>query len=375
MRLRRRPRFDTLQNEVRKRGRSWGRWVYLALVLGLALWLLDSFLGDYIYLRAEGLVLRERVVLATQYPAAVVKLNVRQGWNVRPGKVVARLRSQYIEESLAKLHAQLAGVVTSAAELSIRDKVNDALYPLAQNRYQIARNARINSEGLLSQGLLAVNRHSELVKDEVMSAESRAQLAAERDVIGREAADVRAAIDASQSAISRLTELYGDGVIRSPVDGIVGSLEVSEGSVVREAEPLMEIFTGPPFVLAYVPEGTLYDVQKGDHIRIGVGLASYYGQVGQIYNLAGQLPKEFQQAFQPVNRARLIRVEFDPDQRDLPPLFAKTRLSAVGWLPAWLRRLVLYHLPLSTSSPAKEFSQCDRCSFTSAAKPENRDGS
>jgi len=35
MRLCRRPRFDTLQNEVRKRGRSWGRWVYLALVGGL----------------------------------------------------------------------------------------------------------------------------------------------------------------------------------------------------------------------------------------------------------------------------------------------------------------------------------------------------
>lgn len=375
MRLRRRPRLDTLQNEVRKRGRSWGRWVYLALVLGLLLWLLDSFLGDYIYLRAEGLVLRERVVLATQYPAAVVKLNVRQGWNVRPGKVVARLRSQYVEESLAKLHAQLAGVITSAAELSIRDKVNDALYPLAQNRYQIARSARINSEELLSQGLLAVNRHSDLIKDEVVSAESQAQLAAERDVIGREAADVRAAIDASQSAISRLTELYGDGVVRSTVDGIVGSLEVSEGSVVREAEPLMEIFTGPPFVLAYVPEGTLYDVQKGDHIRIGVGLASYHGQVSQIYNLAGQLPKEFQQAFQPVNRARLIRVDFDPDQRDLPPLFAKTRLSAAGWPPAWLRRFVLFHLPLSTSSPAQEFSQCHRCSFTSAARPENRDGS
>ena len=96
---------------------------------------------------------------------------------------------------------------------------------------------------------------------EVLSAESKAQLAGERDVIGREAADVRVAIEASQNAIRRLTELYGDGVINSPVTGIVGSLHLSEGSVVREAEPLMEIFTGPPFVLAYVP--ALYNVQKG----------------------------------------------------------------------------------------------------------------
>ena len=340
MRLRRRPRFDNLQNEIRKRGRLWGRWVYLALVLGLVCWVGDTFFGNYIYLRAEGLVLRERVVLATQYPAAVVELRVREGWNVTKGERLAQLRSQNVEESLAKLHAQLASVITHATELSIRNTVNNALYPLAQRRYEIARIARINSEGLVSQGLLAANRRSDLVKDEVAGAESQAQLAAERDVIAREAADVKAAVESSRSAIGRLTELYGDGVVNSPVDGIIGSLDVSEGSVVREAEPIMEIFSGPPFVLAYVPEGALYDVRVGDLISISVGFATYKGDVSQIYDLAGQLPKEFQQTFQPVNRARLIRVEFDRDQRNLPPLFAKTRLSAAGWPPDWLRRRI-----------------------------------
>jgi hypothetical protein len=57
--------------------------------------------------------------------------------------------------------------------------------------------------------------------------------------------------------------------------------------------------------------------------------------------MAGQLPKEFQQTFQSVDRARLIRVEFDPDQMNLPPLFAKTKLSAAGWPPDWLRQRLL----------------------------------
>jgi len=113
MRLRKRPRFDNLQNEVRKRGRSWGRWVYLALVLGLLFWVLDSFFGNYIYLRAEGLVLRERVVIATQYPAAVTELRVREGWNVTKGELLAQLRSQSVEERLAKLHAQLGKLCKS----------------------------------------------------------------------------------------------------------------------------------------------------------------------------------------------------------------------------------------------------------------------
>jgi hypothetical protein len=98
-----------------------------------------------------------------------------------------------------------------------------------------------------------------------------------------------------------------------------------------------------------VPEGALYDVQKGDRIRIGIGFGNYYGYVGHTYDMAGQLPKEFQQTFQPVRRERLIRVEFDPDQRDLPPLFAKTKLSATGWPPDWLRRLISSYLPVWTA--------------------------
>jgi hypothetical protein len=112
----------------------------------------------------------------------------------------------------------------------------------------------------------------------------------------------------------------------------------------------MEIFTGPPFILAYVPEGALYDVQEGDRVRVGIGLASYDGYVGQSYDLAGRLPKEFQQTFQPVNRARLIRVEFAQDQRDLPPLFAKAKVSAAGWPSDWLRRMVLRYVHFADAS-------------------------
>ena len=351
MRLRRRVRFDKLENEVRKRGRSWGRWAYLCLVLGLLCWVLDSFFGDYVYLRAEGLVLRERVVMATQFPAAIVELPVREGWNVERGQLLARLRSQSVEESLAKLHAQLAGVMTRATELSVRDKVDNAVFPLARHRYELARDARISSEELVSHRLLTTNRRSELVKDEVASAESQAQLAAERDALTREVGGIRAAIDSTQSAIKRLNDLYGEGIIDSPVSGIIGSLSASEGSVVREGEPIMEIFTGPPFVLAYVPEGALYDVQKGDHVRVGIGLTSFEGVVSQSFDIAGRLPKEFQQTFQPVNRARLIRVEFAPDQEGRPPLFAKARLSAAGWPSDWLRRTVSGYLYRANLAP------------------------
>src|SRR5690606_32333163 len=119
----------------------------------------------------------------------------------------------------------------------------------------------------------------------------------------------------------------------------VGYLHVAQGSVVQPGEPLMELFTGDSYILAYVPEGALYSLQPGDPIKIKVGLNTYFGKVGRLYPVAGQLPEEFQNTFQPVSRAQIVRVEFDPGQ-GRPALFAKTKLSAVGWPPAWLKRLL-----------------------------------
>jgi multidrug resistance efflux pump len=308
--------------------------------VGLLLaWIFDSFFGNLVYFRAEGLVLRERVVLATQYSAAVSELQVREGWLVSKGEPLARLRSQNVEESLAKLHSQMAAAVTRATELYVREKVNEAVYPLAERRVSITRDARIHSEELLDRQLLAVNRHAELLNNELVSALSEAQLRAEHEAFAKELSHVKVAIESSRNAIDRLNDLYRDGVVNSPVDGIIGYLQASEGSIVKEAEPLIEIFTGRSFVLAYVPEGGLYDVQTGDLVQVRVGLSTYRGHVARTFELAGQLPKEFQQSFQPINRARLIRVEFEEGQKE-PPLFAKTKLAAAGWPPDWIKRLV-----------------------------------
>ena len=105
MRLTRHPRIDTLQNEIRRRSHSWDRWIYFALVGAFLVWLFDMFAGDLFYLRANGLVLSNRIVLATQFTAQIDDLNVVEGGEVKTGQVVAHLRSKEAEETLAKLSA------------------------------------------------------------------------------------------------------------------------------------------------------------------------------------------------------------------------------------------------------------------------------
>lgn len=339
MRLRRRPRYDTLQNEVRRRGRSWGRWIYIGLLCGLALWIGNMFVGNLLYFRAEGLVMRDRVVLATQYPAEIQKLNVDQGEKITKGEVLAKVRSQKVEETLAQLYTDMAQSIGRATELEVRDKVYRAIYPIAQRRYREAHAAQVATDTMRNKMLITNDRRADLLKNEIDSAQEQTQIQAEQTTIAKNLPDLQAAVSASKAAVSRLQQIYGDGVLKAPNDGVVGYLHVADGSVVQPGEPLMELFTGKPYVLAYIPDGAIYTLKPGDPIQIRVGFSTYYGKLTEIFPVASQLPKEFQNTFQPVARAQVARIDFDPDQGS-PALFSKTKLSATGWPPAWLRRLI-----------------------------------
>lgn len=361
MRLRQRPRYDTLQNEIRARGRSWGRWVYLGLLAGLVIWAADMFVGNLIYFRAEGLVMRDRVVLATQYPAEVAKLNVTEGSRVAKGQVVAQVRSQRVEETLAQLYSDMAQSLSRVTELEVRSKVYQAVFPMVERRSNEARAARVKSEVLSYQSLMTTDRRAQLIKNEIDSAQEETQMTAEQATIAKNLPELIDAVSASRDAVSRLKANYADGVIRAPEDGVVGYLHVSNGSVIQPGEEMMELFTGNPYILAYVPDGALYTLKPGDRVNIHIGFDAYSGFVGQIFPVAGQLPKEFQNTFQPVARAQIVRIELDPGQRE-PVLFSKTRLTSADWLPSWLTRLFD-----RASTPAVTASSGDSYQSTEAA--------
>lgn len=339
VRLRRRSRFDTLQNEIRARGRSWGRWIYLGLLAALAIWIGDMFFGNLIYFRAEGLVMRDRVVLATQYPAEVVKLNVHEGSQVKKGEVLAEVRSQQVEETLAQLYAEAAQGISKATDLEVRAKVYDEISPMVKRRMEEATDALNQSETLRNQSLLTTSTRAELIKDELDSRQQEAQIRTERATIEKNLPKLQMAVDASRAALSRLQESYAGGLIRAPADGVVGYLTASAGTVIKPGDEIMELFTGKPYILAYVPDGTLYTLSPGDKVNIRIGFDRYSGYVQQIYPVAGELPKEFQNTFQPVARAQIVRIEFDPGQPN-PVLFSKTRLTSAEWLPGWVEKAI-----------------------------------
>jgi hypothetical protein len=96
------------------------------------------------------------------------------------------------------------------------------------------------------------------------------------------------------------------------------------------------------YVLAYLQTGTLYSVSAGDEVQITDGFVNARGRVSEVLPVAEQLPEEFRKVFQPRGRSQVARITLA--EGTTFPLFAKVRLSGIGWLSpgtfvrAWLER-------------------------------------
>lgn len=134
---------------------------------------------------------------------------------------------------------------------------------------------------------------------------------------------------------------------------MIGLSTARPGDVLTIGQPLMVLYSPQRYVLAYLETGTLYSVSAGDEVQITDGFVQASGRVAEVLPVAEQLPEEFRKVFQPRGRSQVARITLA--EGTAFPLFAKVRLSGIGWLSpgtfirAWLERSFR---PLTEPRPA-----------------------
>src|SRR5262249_71491 len=198
------------------------------------------------------------------------------------------------------LTADLAAREARLSDLRIRAQKVDAVLKLAETRQEVAADARKRLETLVGQGLLSLDKRTAAVESEFRSLQDLEALRAERRAAEGGIDRLQRGVGEAGVALRDLRQLYDDGQMRVPIDGIVSRLPVGKGAVVRAGEPVMEIYGGQRFVMAYLPTGSLYDVAIGDRVQINTGLRTAEGIVTRVEPFAAALPRELQRAFVPV---------------------------------------------------------------------------
>lgn len=318
--LHKRVRADRFLNDVRanqKKRRNYGRYVYIAGVLGFFLYLANLFVGSYLWLRAEGLVISDHVVIASPYAVQVTRVLVQPGQRVHKGDLLVKTHSPEVIEAFAALTARAAETSGRLAEMALKYEVDDALVKNADERLAEAEAQLKKVQASHSIGFVSGTFIASVSKDRYAAMQEKVSRGAERKAALDQLARLRESQAEVKQALSDLRAIYNNGEIVASADGIVGPKIAVQGDVVKPGEQLMQLYIGPKYALVYLDTGTLYKTEIGDRVQVADGFNNTSGKVDEILPLTVPLPPEFQKAFRPPTRGQIVKIKLD-DERPFP---------------------------------------------------------
>lgn len=333
LRIRKRPRFDNLFNQQRATTVAWGRRIYLGLLLLLGLGVLNYFLGDAVVLRADGILLTDRYIVAATYPARVAAVRVKEGDAVGEGTVLIELESAEMLKDIADLALKNADLATRRLQLRVRATTVSSLLPLAERHSRESNEAVARIDSLSARGLVSSQGMNQALSAEYDTAARLAELRGQGRVLGEEMTLAESSHDKANAALVQLESFYDRGQLRAAAAGVIGPRVPVVGQVAKFGEELLQVYGESAYVLAYLPDTYLFGVSPGDRIEVmgGPGSASVVGTVDSILGVADALPPEFQNMFRPRDRSRLIRISLPKDHGFAVSQKVRVRGCIVGW--------------------------------------------
>lgn len=323
--LKNRVRPDNLHNQVRAGGQSFARRLYLWSVGGILGGLAWLFVGPILFLEADGLVMKERSLVSTDYIARVTNIHVKPGDGVKAGQRIVSVDSAETVEKIADLVTRLSQMTSREMQLKSRSESISTLLPVAKDRRARALENVQRMRTLLSKQLTTNTRLSEATRELFEAEKDEAQLRAEEFSLRDEMKAATASRQELQSLLASIRRMFNNGGILAPSEGIVGPKVASVGQILKPGDPALEIYRGDSFIVGYMPTSRLYSINAGDTVVVTDGTMRAKGRVVRIEAMAEAIPPEFQSSFRSVERQQVMRIEIADDAPHFP-VYGKVRV-------------------------------------------------
>ena len=292
------------------------RYVIVGAAIGGALLLLVIGLLIRNWLAAEVSVPRERVRIATVtrgqfvrdvsaqgtvvaavsptlFAAATgtVHFLVQAGDSVRKEQVIAQVDSPELRNELAREESSLASLAVAVQRQSIDTRrqllANQQTIDLANVSIQAAEREKRRGEDSWGKRLIS-ERDYEKTRDEAAAAAVNHKHAIETAILQKESLEFELSAkrldrERQQLVVKDLQRRVGDLDMKSPVDGIVGTLLVNERATVAQNSALISVVDLSGFEIEFqVPESYADDLALGMESDITYGAHKYAAKVSAV---------------------------------------------------------------------------------------------
>ncbi|MBN9263807.1 MAG: HlyD family efflux transporter periplasmic adaptor subunit [Hyphomicrobium sp.] len=266
--------------------------------------------GSSVLLNADGLATRRNVAVASPWENARVRaVYVNPGDWVDAGQKIAVVESAAMSRSLADLAAEKARISSRLAQLEARKGVVKALLPMAEaNATQTEAFLEVLQKASAN-GNVTSKPLQEMMTARVQAADRLLSLKAEQGSLEHEIKSNQDALGQVSGAFQDLERNYGGGILTAPASGYVGSRVAAVGEVLGGGKDgVASIYTGASYVLAYIPEGYLFDLEEGQKVNVKGRGQVVAGRIEKVLPVTEALPPEFQMPNKVRGRGQAVRV-------------------------------------------------------------------
>jgi multidrug resistance efflux pump len=268
-----------------------------------------------VLLDADGMVTRRTVDVASPWPDARVReIDVRPGDWVEAGQKIAVVESATMSRSLADLAAEQARVQSRLAQLEARRSVVTTLIPVARVSAKESEAFLSTLKSAKTRGMVVSKSLQQMSAANVEAMDKLLTLEAEETSLKTEIKANQDALEQLSGAWADLQQNYAGGVLTAPATGYVGSRVAMVGEVLNNgAASVANIYTGPSYVLAYIPENYLFDIEEGQLVSVKGRGAAVTGNIERVLPVTEALPPEFQLPNRVRGRGQVVRVSLAGD--------------------------------------------------------------
>ncbi|MGL4975732.1 MAG: HlyD family secretion protein, partial [Bosea sp. (in: a-proteobacteria)] len=234
---------------MRAGGKSLARRMYLFALGSVGVILVSAIIGPLVFLDADGLVMKERSIISSDYNARVTAVHIKPGDFVRKGDLLISVTSSETLDRMADLTAKVAAA--HARETQFRSRITQitTLLPVAHDRSQRATSALKHLQSLAARQLTTAPRVGEATREAYDAEREAAQLKGELEVTRQEIVAAGNARKDLSDALEALKTAYNRGQIVSPVDGMIGPKTPSVGSIIKLGEAALDLYRGETYVV------------------------------------------------------------------------------------------------------------------------------
>ncbi len=283
-----------------------------AIFGGIGAGVVYALTGDKLMLNADGFVTQEKVVVSSPYDARLRQVFVKPGDRVEAGQPIAVVESATLSRTLAELSGERAKLIARNAQIEGRFHVVKTLLPLSQDHSKVATLYLSELKAAKTRGLM-VDKTVQEMSALMLNAEERTLgLLGEVKSLDLELAGNQRALKDLEATIDNLQSIYDQGILRSPVAGIVGSEVGTVGEMLAPGTSrVAQIHNGETFVLAYLPDSYLFDVEEGQPVSVKGRGHAITANIQKILPVTEALPSEFQNPNRSRLRGQMVRIELE----------------------------------------------------------------